>query len=45
MLVVTFKSDEDEYSTYVYETAEELNQAIYCEHSMDAVVGLWEVEE
>ena len=45
MIVVTFKSDEGEYSTYTYDTAEALNEDIYCGHSMDAVVELWEVKD
>ena len=44
MIVVTFRTSDGEYDTFTYESAEDLDHAIYNDHSMDAVVGLWEVE-
>lgn len=45
MIIATFKTPEGEYDTCTYESAEDLNCAIYTDHSMDSVVGLWEVNE
>ena len=43
MIIVTFRTPEGEYDTYMYNDADELRLALEDVHSMDVVTGVWEV--